>query len=144
MIGCIYNVLNTVFCIWSPINDDQLVIGASDPKYLNTGEPFGKKWLVGVCDVSIRPGWFYHKKEDSLVRTSNNLVDLYYKSVGRNAVLLLNLAPDKNGLIPVNDIKSLQGFRKTIDATFKNNLVKGAKAKNRKPSSSNTKNLTQC
>ena len=122
---------------WSPINDDELVIGASDPKYLNTGEPHGKKWLVGVCDVSIRPGWFYHKKEDSLVRTSNNLVDLYYKSVGRNAVLLLNLAPDKNGLIPINDIKSLEGFRKTIDATFKTNLAKGAKAKHKKTSTKN-------
>ncbi|MGZ5191443.1 MAG: alpha-L-fucosidase, partial [Flavisolibacter sp.] len=128
---------------WSPINDDELVIGASDPKYLNEGEPYGKKWLVGVCDVSIRPGWFYHKKEDSLVRTSSNLVDLYYKSVGRNAVLLLNLAPDKNGLIPTNDIKSLEGFRKTIDGTFKVNLAKGAKAKQRKVSSSNTKNNIQ-
>jgi alpha-L-fucosidase len=124
---------------WSPINDDQLIIGASDPEYLNTGEPFGKKWLVGVCDVSIRPGWFYHKKEDSLVRTASNLVDLYYKSVGRNAVFLLNLAPDKNGLIHINDIRSLEGFRKTIDESFKINLAKGAKAKHKKllPNSKN-------
>ena len=113
---------------WSAINTDKLVIGASDQKYLNTGEPYGKTWLVGVCDVSIRPGWFYHKNQDSLVRSSKNLVDLYYKSVGRNAVFLLNIPPDKNGLLNENDIQSLRDFRKTLNETFKTNLAKGAKA----------------
>jgi len=113
---------------WSTINKDSLVIGHSDTNYLNHGDPNGKQWIIGQCDVSIRPGWFYHKSQDSLVKSPQELVDLYYKSVGRNAVLLLNLPPDQRGLIHENDAKSLQGFKQIIDSTFAQNLTKGATA----------------
>jgi alpha-L-fucosidase len=79
------------------------------------------------CDVSIRPGWFYHEKEDTKVRTPQNLVDLYYSSVGRGASLLLNLPVDRRGKIHENDAKSLLEFRKLLDKTFTNDLTRGAR-----------------
>lgn len=113
---------------WSTISDDNLVIGTSETEYLNSGDPHGNSWIVGQCDVSIRPGWFYHQTEDSLVKTPQNLIDIYYKSIGRNAVLLLNLPPDKRGLIHENDVKVLKEFRTILNETFKVNLAKTATA----------------
>jgi alpha-L-fucosidase len=113
---------------WSTINRDSVAVGTSKTSYLNTGDPMGKDWVVGQCDVSIRPGWFYHQAQDSLVKSPQELIDIYYKSVGRNAVLLLNLPPDKSGLIHENDIMALQGFRKTINETFAVDLATGASA----------------
>ena len=111
---------------WSVIDSEKLVIGASDSKYLNTGDPEGNKWIIGQCDVSIRPGWFYHASEDSLVKTPEQLMDIYYKSVGRNGVLLLNLPPDRRGLIHETDVANLKAFKANIDAIFTNNLARGA------------------
>jgi alpha-L-fucosidase len=79
--------------------------------------------------VSIRPGWFYHAAEDARVRTPANLVELYYSSVGRGASFLLNLAPDRRGRIPAQDVAALAGFRQILDATFKKNLARGAKVR---------------
>ena len=73
--------------------------------------------------MSIRPGWFYHKHEDDQVKTSEQLVDLCYKSVGRGASLLLNLPPDRRGRIHENDVASLRGFKRHIDATFGTDLA---------------------
>jgi alpha-L-fucosidase len=114
---------------WSTISGDRLVIGDSDQAYLNRGDPDGDRWIVGQCDVSIRPGWFYHAAEDTMVKTPQQLTDIYYKSVGRNAVLLLNLPPDRRGLIHENDVESLMGFRQIIDETFEKDLAKGASLK---------------
>ncbi|MBP8790135.1 MAG: alpha-L-fucosidase [Breznakibacter sp.] len=114
---------------WSTISKDRLTIGTSETDYLNNGDPNGDDWIVGQCDVSIRPGWFYHASEDSLVKSPQQLVDIYYKSVGRNAVLLINLPPDQRGLIHENDVEALMGFWNTIEETFSNNLTKGSKVK---------------
>ena len=111
---------------WSTIDRSKLVIGASDSKYLNKGDPGGDSWIIGQCDVSIRPGWFYHASEDSLVKTPGQLMDIYYKSVGRNGVLLLNLPPDRRGLIHENDVASLLKFRTRVDAIFSVDLARGA------------------
>ncbi len=113
---------------WSTINTDGMVIGNADTDYLNSGDPNGNKWLVGECDVSIRPGWFYHGSQDTLVKSPEYLVDLYYKSVGRNGTLLLNLPPDRRGLIHENDIHSLIEFRDILNETFAHNLLKGGRA----------------
>ncbi len=94
---------------------------------LNSGERPGTAWLPAECDVSIRPGWFYHASEDSRVKTPAKLLDIYYKSVGRGACLNLNIPPDRRGLIPENDRKSLEEFRRILDATFGTNLAAGAK-----------------
>ena len=113
---------------WATLNRDEFAPGIGDGKRLNRGDRPGTHWVPAECDVSIRPGWFYHASEDARVRSPENLVDLFYKSVGRGATLLLNLPPDRRGRIHENDVKSLQGFRKVMDATFSNDFAKGAKA----------------
>ena len=94
---------------------------------LNQGERPGADWIPPECDVSIRPGWFYHASEDSRVKTPAQLLEIYYKSVGRGACLNLNLPPDRRGQINENDIKSLKEFRRILDETFGADLAKGAK-----------------
>ncbi len=86
-------------------------------------------WYPAEVDVSIRPGWFYHKSQDELVKSPYKLVDIYYNSVGLNDVLLLNVPPDKKGLITKYDIKSLKGMRYLLNETFKTNLAANASAK---------------
>ena len=113
---------------WSMINADEMIIGEADTKYLNSGDPNGRQWVVGECDVSIRPGWFYHQAQDDKVKSPQQLIDIYYKSVGRNGTFLLNLPPDQRGLIHENDIKSLKEFRKILSETFKINLALNKKA----------------
>uniref|UniRef100_A0A2B4REK2 alpha-L-fucosidase n=1 Tax=Stylophora pistillata TaxID=50429 RepID=A0A2B4REK2_STYPI len=124
---------------WSTLTNAHLLVGTSKTKYLNTGDPKGKKWIVGQCDVSIRPGWFYHKDQDKKVKTPQSLVDIYYKSVGRNAVLLLNLPPDRRGLIHEKDVEVLKTYKAIIDETFAENFTKNAKvtAAQNKPTAQN-------
>jgi len=74
-------------------------------------------------DVSIRPGWFYHTKDDLLVKTPEQLFDIYMNSVGRGANLILNIPPDRRGLINEIDVASLQGWKKLIDERFHTNLA---------------------
>ena len=89
----------------------------------------GLAWYPAETDVSIRPGWFYHAKEDDKVKSPEKLLDIYYSSVGRNGVLLVNIPPDQRGLIHENDIKSLKEWKRLRDETFTNNLAKNAKIK---------------
>jgi alpha-L-fucosidase len=110
---------------WSTITTDGMAPGKADPAYLNTGDPNGKQWIPAETDVSIRPGWFYHSSEDDKVKTGKQLVDLYYKSVGRNSLLLLNIPPNREGLLSDIDINSLKDFRNILNETFKNNLATG-------------------
>ena len=92
-----------------------------------SGHEDGTHWLPAECDVSIRPGWYYHEKEDEKVKSLEELLDIYYGSVGRNANLLLNLPVDRRGLVHENDVQALQSLRKTLDETFARNLARGAK-----------------
>jgi alpha-L-fucosidase len=85
------------------------------------------KWYPAEIDVSIRPGWFYHEAEDKKVKTPEYLKEIYFHSVGRNGVLLLNIPPDKRGLISDFDIATLIAWKGNLDAIFKVNLLKGAK-----------------
>jgi alpha-L-fucosidase len=104
--------------------------GAGGPSQssLNTGNENGKNWIPAECDVSIRPGWFYHKEEDDKVKTGEQLFDLYLKSVGRGSNLLLNVPPDRRGLINEKDSAALMDFKRLRDESFKDNLAKNAKA----------------
>jgi alpha-L-fucosidase len=86
----------------------------------------GLVWYPAETDVSIRPGWFYHAGEDNKVKTPEKLLDIYYNSVGKNSLLLLNIPPDRGGLINEQDIKSLQGWKKLRKESFSTNLAKGA------------------
>jgi alpha-L-fucosidase len=114
---------------WNTISADTLYAGkAGIEKLLNEGSVNGTQWIPAECDVSIRPGWFYHTKEDSLVKTPEQLFEIYLKSVGRGSLLLLNIPPDRRGLFHKNDVKSLLGFRKLLDTEFKTDLALHASA----------------
>ncbi|MEJ5961172.1 alpha-L-fucosidase [Pedobacter immunditicola] len=111
---------------WSTISiSPENAPGKISSAYLNTGDPDGKSWIPAETDVSIRPGWFYHPEEDSKVRSGKNLVNLYYNSVGRNRLLLLNIPPNQKGLFADKDVSSLYEFRAILDETFKKNLAEG-------------------
>jgi alpha-L-fucosidase len=96
-------------------------------KESGTGTRHGSHWLPAECDVSIRPGWFWHAKENDRVKTPAQLMDLYYQSVGRGASFLLNVPPDRRGLLGENDVASLRGLGERLRATFGENLAAGAK-----------------
>src|SRR3954463_5889040 len=101
-----------------PAEPPSIPLAGSDSKGLNSGERQGTQWLPAECDVSIRPGWFYHPREDSRVKTAAHLLDIYYKSVGRGACLNLNIPPDRRGQIAEPDLHSLRVFRHILDTTF--------------------------
>jgi alpha-L-fucosidase len=82
------------------------------------GHRNGSKWLPAECDVSIRPGWFWHERENARVKTPAQLADLYYKSVGRGANLLLNVPPNRDGLLGAADVASLRKFGDWRRKTF--------------------------
>jgi len=84
-------------------------------------------WYPAEIDVSIRPGWFYHPGEDGQVKTPAQLLDIYNSSVGRNGVLLLNVPPNKQGLLALPDVASLKGFSKLITDTYAVNLLAAAR-----------------
>jgi len=109
---------------WNTISTDTIFAGkAGIEQLLNTGSPDGKSWIPAEVDVSIRPGWFYHAKEDSLVKTPAQLFAIYLSSVGRGSTLLLNVPPDRNGLFHNNDVRALQGFKKILQTEFAANLA---------------------
>ncbi len=110
---------------WSTITTDGMAPGKADPGYLNTGDSNGKSWIPAETDVSIRPGWFYHASEDDKVKTGKQLVELYYQSVGRNSLLLLNIPPNRQGTFSDADVNSLKEFRTILNETFKNNFAAG-------------------
>lgn len=90
---------------------------------LQDGDRDGTVWRPGETDVSIRPGWFHHPAEDDAVRSADDLVQLYFSSVGRNSKLLLNVPPGRDGLLHAADVASLKGMRARLDSLFANNLV---------------------
>lgn len=112
---------------WATLNSADFFPGHADEARLNHGDRPGTNWIPAECDVSIRPGWFYHASEDAKVKTPEQLLDLYFKSVGRGASLLLNLPPDRRGRIADPDVQSLMEFRKRLDAIFAKNLAAGVK-----------------
>ena len=115
---------------WNTINADTLYAGKNGIQdLLNTGNENGTSWIPAEVDVSIRPGWFYHAKEDSLVKTPEQLFDIYMSSVGRGANLILNIPPDRRGLINEIDVASLLGWKKLIDERFNTNLALNKPAK---------------
>jgi alpha-L-fucosidase len=103
------------------------VAKGDNAKFLNEGEApepgLLRVWRPAECDVSIRPGWFYHAEEDDHVRQVEELVDLYFRSVGRNGLLLLNLPPTRDGLIHPTDASRVAAYRSQIDCIFSDDLA---------------------
>jgi len=88
----------------------------------------GQVWWPAECDVSIRPGWFWHESQDGQVKSLEHLLDIYFKSVGRNSVLLLNVPPNNRGLLPEPDVQRLREFRAALDRIFAEDLAQGKPA----------------
>ncbi|MDR0799601.1 MAG: alpha-L-fucosidase [Dysgonamonadaceae bacterium] len=131
-----------ILCFWSPYMDLRWVGNEKgqgsetnwatyNAEYgttpaLGTGIEDGKIWIPAEADVSIRPGWFHRPATDNQVKSIETLLDIYYHSVGRNTNLLLNVPPDKRGMIHPNDSTRLMELRKILDETFKVNLAQSA------------------
>jgi alpha-L-fucosidase len=81
-------------------------------------------WYPSEVDVSIRPGWFYRIEEDDKVKSLRELTDIYFKSVGYNSVLLLNIPPDDKGRINKKDSIRLMEFARHIKIIFDENYVR--------------------
>ena len=111
---------------WATMNAADFVPGRADEQRLNKGDRPGTHWVPAECDVSIRPGWFYHEKENDKVRSATNLRDLYFSSVGRGASLHLNLPIDRRGRIHDNDVKALSEFGNYLRRTFSQDLLRSA------------------
>ncbi|WP_020529626.1 alpha-L-fucosidase [Flexithrix dorotheae] len=109
---------------WNTISTDTLYAGKSGiTELLNTGAEGGENWVPAEVDVSIRPGWFYHAEENEKVKTPEKLFEIYLTSVGRGSNLLLNLPPDRRGILHENDVAALEGWKKMLDEAFSTNLA---------------------
>ena len=93
---------------------------------LNSGKLGGQRFIPAEVDVSIRPGWFYHAEQDDMVRSPENLMELWFTSIGSNAGFLLNLPPDRRGLIHENDVQSIKHFNEILQSALQNNLAMDA------------------
>jgi alpha-L-fucosidase len=95
---------------------------------LQTGDENGTVWRPGECDVSIRPGWFWHENQDKKLKSVDKLTDIYFQSVGRNCNLLLNVPPNQDGLFADGDVKRLAEFKSCLDDTFRTDIASGKAA----------------
>ncbi len=109
---------------WSNIYRDSLYGGMPDFYKFSSGQEFGTHFIPTETDVSIRPGWYYHPKEDDKVKSLDKLIDIYFNSIGLNSSLLLNIPVDKRGLIHENDAQRMLELNQFVKNTFKNNLIK--------------------
>jgi alpha-L-fucosidase len=114
---------------WSTLDTTGFTPGRNAPPagILNSGQRGATYWIPAEADVSIRPGWFYSPQTDNSLKSVDELMDIYFGSVGRNANLLLNVPPDRRGRIPVGDSLRLMEFRQTRDEIFSRNLALGAR-----------------
>ncbi len=110
---------------WSIMRRDEIYPGW--PRYveLRSGHEDGTHWLPAEVNTSIRPGWYYHAREDHQVKSVPRLVKTYYESIGRNGSFLLNLPVDTRGLVHERDVAALKAFKSHIDADFKTELAGG-------------------
>lgn len=90
------------------------------------GGRHGDVWCPAEGDVSIRPGWFWHASQNRSVKSPEQLMNIYLSCVGRGANLILNIPPDRRGLIHENDVSSMTGFGSHLQTTFATNLATGA------------------
>lgn len=115
---------------WNMLSIEGFTPGAGAPpvEVLNSGQEDGTHWIPGECDVSIRPGWYYHAEQDGQVKSVAELVDIWHGSVGRGANLLLNLPVDRRGLVHENDAARLLEWRAALDALYAEDLAPAARA----------------
>ncbi|WP_282073605.1 alpha-L-fucosidase [Polaribacter atrinae] len=109
---------------WSPLLRDSIYGGMPEYKTKYAfGQENGTHWVPAEADVSIRPGWYYHKSEDNKVKTLKELLNIYYNSIGKNSTFLLNLPVDRRGLVNENDERQLKKLTAQLKVDFANNLA---------------------
>ncbi len=113
---------------WATLKRDELEPGTPRYRELTEGHRDGGWWVPSECDVSIRPGWYYHPEQDDKVKTPDRLLDIWFRSVGRGSNLLLNLPVDRRGLVHENDVAALMGLRAALDSLFAVDLATSAAA----------------
>ena len=109
--------------VWQKVNPDKIRNNPSN-SYLNHGDPEGKQYSVGEADVSIRSGWFYHDNQEP--KSLRELMNIYFKSVGRGTPLLLNIPPNQDGKFADADVARLKEFRQTLDQLYSVDYATGA------------------
>jgi alpha-L-fucosidase len=112
--------------VWSTIDRARYEPGTPLSHELGEGTPYGADWVPPECDVSIRPGWFYRASEDRRVKSASRLFELYEHSVGRSCTLLLNVPPDRRGLVADPDLAALSGMRERLDRVYGRDLAADA------------------
>lgn len=118
---------------WCTLNRDEFYPGGSNYHKLGKGSEKGSHWVPAEVDVSIRPGWYYHPREDHRVKSLTHLLDIYYSSVGRNANFLLNIPVDRRGLIAKPDSIKLMEFAEAHKQEMTENLAVNAQLKSATP-----------
>ena len=112
---------------WSFLRINEVYPGYPQYEELQSGHADGDAWCASECNTSIRPGWFYHESEDDKVKSVDELVDLYYRSVGHNGTFLLNFPVDREGLIHPTDSATLIAWHERINRELSHNLLEKAK-----------------
>ena len=114
---------------WSFLRRGDVFPGYKKHYELQQGHADGNQWVPAECDVSIRPGWFYHENQDSLVKSVDHLTDLYYRSVGHNANFLINFPVNKEGRIHPTDSARIVAMHQRVTTELADNLLRGARIK---------------
>ena len=114
---------------WNSLNRDDFYPGIPGRnRELNEGQERGTHWLPGEADVSIRPGWYYHESQDDRVKNLDQLLEIWYGSIGRGANLLLNFPVDRRGLVHENDVAAVLEMRAAVDSILQEDLAAGRPA----------------
>ncbi len=101
------------------------MLAANGFKLLKHGDPDGPVWCPAMSDAPLRNHeWFWEPGDDHKIYPLSSLVNMYYKSVGRNSTLILGLTPDVRGLIPEADVNRCRQFGRAIRSIFSNQLAK--------------------
>jgi alpha-L-fucosidase len=118
---------------WSAVDPARVPRPGFDAPWVQSalmqGDPHGTVWRPGEADVSIRPGWFWHPAQDDRVRSADNLMRLYFRSVGRNSKLLLNVPPTRDGLFHDRDVQALETFDTKRRALFDRDVLAGGRVR---------------
>jgi alpha-L-fucosidase len=106
---------------WNTAETAKLSMYTND---MMTWLPETPAWVPAECDVPIRKDrWFWHQHDEHTLRSLDNLLDIYYRSVGHGCTLLLNVAPDNRGLLPEVDVNRLMEFTNEIKRRFSNPIA---------------------
>ena len=105
----------TPYPAWSTVSR---AAGKSGVSEAADSDPAGDTWLPIEADARIREGWFYSSTSEKTIKSVEHLMDMYYRTVGHGAVLLLDLTPDTTGLIPEADAKRAAEFGAEITRRF--------------------------